>query len=76
MAKCDPCDFEAAFGELWCNRCLTEFVRAEDDLPAYACRGCNLQHIEKNMIDKLEGRYCRWCAAKYEEELLRKLITQ
>lgn len=69
--KCDPSDFESFGGDVWCGDCLEAFIHDDDELPFRVCKGgCNLTHLSKNLVEKLDGFYCEPCAKAYEEKLL------
>jgi len=56
-----------------CNRCRNEWIEADDDLPQRRCK-CGILHLERNLIEKIDGLFCEDCAAKIEQELLAKAI--
>ena len=71
------CDIAETTNGSECNHCFREWL-ADDDLYAYAlepCKKCEIRHLRRNMIEKINGHYCESCAAEYEQELLAKMTA-
>ena len=74
MAKCDsPATIKKSLAER-CERCLTERLDSEDDLPKSLCHNCRHVHLQKHMLHKLDGLYCFTCAHDYEVALLATVL--
>lgn len=57
-----------------CNRCNSDQSKSEEDLDARECHDCGVEHLDRNMFQKIKGWLCFDCAHKYEKRLLKGTI--
>lgn len=54
-----------------CRICNADQSSSEESLPARECRKCGIEHLEKNMFQKITGWLCYSCANEYEQALMK-----
>jgi len=53
-----------------CEFCWRQMIDDELDEDLIECHSCEGEHLRRNMIEKIDGRYCVTCAAAYEQRLM------
>jgi hypothetical protein len=60
----------------WCRRCYHDWLMSGDeDAAGWRCIECKVIHLKTRMYEKLHGWLCHSCAKKYDEALLKKMVS-